>query len=97
MRLRNNLPILFIYFCFFASFFAFCTFFFASSLVFGIGTGTAGMRMRCLYVYSGVYCVWGVGIVTEVGCNNFSLYFSFIQMSLSAKTDSEGGRAGSES
>jgi hypothetical protein len=24
--------------------------------------------MRCLYVYSGVYCVWGVGIVTEVGC-----------------------------
>ena len=38
-------------------------------LVFGIGTGTAGMRMRCLYVYSGVYCVWGVGIVTDVGCS----------------------------
>ena len=33
VRLRHNLPILFIYFCFFASFFAFCTFFFASSLV----------------------------------------------------------------
>jgi hypothetical protein len=35
---------------------------------FGIGIGTAGMR--CLYRYGGVYCVWDVGIVTEVVCNN---------------------------
>ena len=31
------------------------------------------MCIAVYIVYSGVYCVWGVGIVTEVGCNNSDL------------------------
>ena len=55
VRLRSKLPTVYL----FLQFFAFCTFFFAFSLVFGIGMSTAGIStavcMEYRYEYSCVY------------------------------------------